>query len=699
MTRTLGRAALAVAIVGGLGRGPAVRSAPQQTPPSQRPPIFRGESVLVTVDAYPQRDGRIVEGLTAADFQVLEDGKPQTVENVEFVRVEPSLSESLRRDPNSLNEMNALVADPHIRVFVALLDQLHVSIAGAHASRRPLIDALNRLLGPNDVFAVMTQNTDPRMLTFGRRLLSIEEQLASYWDWGEKNRIGLDVTDPMEQQLKDCFEFKPIDKRPPWIFIDNGQGGLLYELLIDRRREDRTLTALERLVDRLAGMREARTVALLITEGWRLFPEDRQLADESRVYGATLPLVGSASGTLVVGDRGGVTGQGFAKICNDELIRLASINDARRLQDLITRANRANVSFYPVNPQGLQTGDTPISVTNQPSSLEDSTRLRNRLDGLRTLADNTDGIAIVNTNDLGAGMKRIVDDVSAYYLLGYYSTNPAHDGRFRRIDVKMKPPNVNVRARRGYFAPNDKPVPGTIVAPPARPAPPKGFEDALGELSRLRPGADLFIRGALVGDTLQVAVEIASARSTVMPWSNGADVRVVAAGADGLALPPATAHMDANTRGVLVSIPMTGTHTAVRVVTRVSAGRESLEDTAEIRRAADSLVGAPVLYRGRPAATSPLRPVADLDYWRTERVHVEWALTGEIDQRSARLLGRTGQPLAVPVSVTERETDGRRVMAADLNLAPLSPGQYVIELTVGRGATTELRFVAFRVLQ
>jgi VWFA-related protein len=699
MTRTLGRAALAIAIVAWFGHAPVLPLGAQQNPPSQRPPIFRGESVLVTVDAYPQRDGRIVEGLTPADFQVLEDGKPQTVENLEFVRIEPSLSESLRRDPNSLNEMYALVADPHIRVFVALLDQLHVSIAGAHASRRPLVDALNRLIGPDDVFAVMTQNTDPRMLTFGRRLLSIEEQLASYWDWGEKNRFGLDVTDPMEQQLKDCFEFKPTAQHPPWMISDNGQRRYLYELLIDRRREDRTLTALERLVDRLSGMREARTVALLITEGWRLFPNDRQLAEAASEYGATLPLVGSASGTLVVGDRGGVTGQGFAKICKDELIRLASINDARRLQDLITRANRANVSFYPVNPQGLQTADTPISVANQPSSLEDSTRLRTRLDGLRTLADNTDGIAIVNTNDLGAGMKRIVDDVSAYYLLGYYSTNPAHDGRFRRIDVKMKPPNVNVRARRGYFAPSDKPVPGTIVAPPARPAPPKGLEDALGELSRLRSGADLFTRGAIVGDRLQMAVELASSRSTVIPWSNGADVRVIATGADGVAMPAATAHIDANTRGVLLSVPVTGTPATVRVVAKVSAGGESLDDAADVRRAIAGLVGEPVLYRGRPAATSPLRPVADLAYLRTERVHVEWALVGDIDQRSARLLNRTGQPLAVPVSVTERDTDGRRVVAADLNLAPLSPGQYAIELTVGRGGVTELRFVAFRVLQ
>jgi hypothetical protein len=164
-------------------------------------------------------------------------------------------------------------------------------------------------------------------------------------------------------------------------------------------------------------------------------------------------------------------------------------------------------------------------------------------------------------------------------------------------------------------------------------------------------------------------------------------------------MPVATVHRDANTRGVLLSLPIPGTMTDARVVARVSASGQSLECTADIRRAAAGLVGQAVLYRGRATATSPLRPVADLQYWRTERVHAEWLLTGEIDQRSARLLGRTGQPLTVPVTVTERETDGHRVVAADLNLAPLGAGHYVIELTVGRGATSERRLIAFRVLQ
>jgi VWFA-related protein len=677
----------------------AVAHSAQQIPP-QRPPVFRGEAVLVTVDVYPQKDGLIVEGLKASDFQVLEDGKPQTVENAEFVRVEPVLSESERRDPNSISEMLQIAADPHNRVFVVFLDMLHVSVGGSHASRRPLVDSLNRIIGEKDLFGVMTQNTDPRALTLGRRLLTIEEQLTKYWTWGERNRLLSDPADLMEETLKSCFEVKPILTFPPWFISDNGQQRLLYELLVDRRREDRTLTALEKLVDQLGSMREARTVTLVITEGWRLFRQDPALADEAKYYGPQAAVPGSSGGRITLGDK--TPNANFnrdVKACVDELARLSLLDDPQRLRDLTLRANRANVSFYPVNPSGLVVFDTPISEKSPPSLVEDLNRSRNRRNGLEDLASATDGIAVLNTNDMAAGLKKIIDDVSAYYLLGYYSTNTTHDGKYRRIEVKTKTPGLNVRARRGYYAPRNKAVREVFTPAPAGPEPPKGLDAALGELGRLRVSADVFTRGALLADHADIVVEIASARAGAMPWSGGADASIVVTPGGGAPLAPVTARIDSGARSVLVRVPLPESAGQIRVVSKVTAAGESLEDTVELARMAGPIVGEPMLYRGRPAATSPLRPVADLQYRRIERVHVEWPVTGEVDQRSARLLGKNGQPLAIPVTVTERETDGRRVIAADLNLAPLSFGDYVIELTAGRRTETVVRLVAFRVVQ
>ena len=82
---------------------------------------------------------------------------------------------------------------------------------------------------------------------------------------------------------------------------------------------------------------------------------------------------------------------------------------------------------------------------------------------MRTLAEGTDGVAILSTNDLNKGFARMLDDMSSYYLLGYNATNTKSDGRFRSITVRVKQPGVVVRARKGYRASS----PGEVITPPA----------------------------------------------------------------------------------------------------------------------------------------------------------------------------------------------------------------------------------------
>src|SRR5262249_12765359 len=71
---------------------------------------------------------------------------------------------------------------------------------------------------------------------------------------------------------------------------------------------------------------------------------------------------------------------------------------------------------------------------------------------LATLANDTDGIFLIDSNDLRKQLRRIADDLTSYYLIGYYSTNPRLDGRYRTIKVRSKRPGVEVRARQGYRA-------------------------------------------------------------------------------------------------------------------------------------------------------------------------------------------------------------------------------------------------------
>ena len=137
--------------------GTTLLATQQPTPPRpQQQPVFRGGANLVQVDVYPTRDGKIVEGLTPADFQVFEDGKPQAVDGFEFIRIEPNTPDAFRRDPNTQEEGNQLAQDPRNRVFVVYLDYYHMNLVGSHTTRRPLVDFLNRMLSANDLFGVTT---------------------------------------------------------------------------------------------------------------------------------------------------------------------------------------------------------------------------------------------------------------------------------------------------------------------------------------------------------------------------------------------------------------------------------------------------------------------------------------------------------------------------------------------------------------
>ena len=84
------------------------------------------------------------------------------------------------------------------------------------------------------------------------------------------------------------------------------------------------------------------------------------------------------------------------------------------------------------------------------------TEMRLSQDSLRTLAEETGGFAAVNQNMLGSAFGRIVDANSRYYVLGYYPPTTARDGRFHRIEVRVKRPGLRVSARRGYASPRGR---------------------------------------------------------------------------------------------------------------------------------------------------------------------------------------------------------------------------------------------------
>lgn len=669
----------------------------QNPPPAtpQQQPVFRGGTNLVTVDVYPQKDGTVAEGLTANDFQVFEDGKPQKIEAFDFVRIEPGLTASNRRDPNTQEEGNRLASDPRNRVFVLYLDVYNVSVAGSHRARGPVVELLNRILAPNDLFGIMTPMMRPRDLILGRQTLVVDDQLTRLWPWGLSDQIR---RDPEEQALERCYG---TDSRGRDLMVSDGAAQRkLSDILIARYREDATLTSLEQLMAYLGSIREARKSVIILTNGWLLYGPNPALLND--VAGAVMP---AGPGSLLAARRMGVRLDSCASLAQP----LVNLDDQQRMRDLVDRANRNNVTFYPVSPDGLQAFDTPINQPVRPNPNppigaaativgQEMNRRRDRSSSARDLAKNTDGLAIVDTNDLAGGLRRIVNDVSAYYVLGYYSTNTKMDGTYRHISVKVSRPGLNVRARRGYFAPGADERAAAAAPAPAGPSP---VDEALDGLARLRPDTDVYAYGTTSADSLTIAAEVSDRLLETGTWKGG-DVRVTASNHQGDLVGTADGRISPDLRGVLLHLPLPAGATGpweVHVVVRT--GGEALEGAAAIARAAGPLLGEPLVYRGTPAARSPLRPVADFEFRRQERVHVEWPILTPLDSRQVRLLNRSGQPLPLNATVTERpaEAGGRSVLAADVNLAPLAPGDYLIEVTAGAGSQTARRLLAFRLIQ
>lgn len=671
--RRIGRTA---AIISSALAGIVLSAGAAQTP--QQRPVFRAGAVFVNVDAYPRRDDKVVEGLTQADFEVFEDGKPQAVEHFEFVRIEPNTPDNERRDPNTVEDSNRQAADPRNRVFVVYLDIFHTTVAGSHSTRQPVVTFLTRTIGPTDLFGVMTPEVPVGALTFGRRTETIESSLEKYWDWGERDRLSVFPRNPTESKLMLC------------------PGG---EALVVAYREDLTATSLESLMARLGDLRDERKNILFISEGWNPRPA-RPGAGGGRT--PQIPTIGvGPTGQLGIGANR--SGDADAAWCDGESMRLAGIDYEQRFRNLLTTANRANVSFYPVDVGGLRTDQVPASraprLGENPVAVAEAYRANSarRLEVLRELAINTDGRAVVNTNDLTGAVRKISDDLAAYYLLGYYTSNPAADGKYRRIEVKVKAPGVNVSARRGYLAPTEDMR--KAAARPVRESTPVDAE--LARLSRIRTDARVYSTAVASSTGLDVIVEIASSEFGRGDWKDGAAVKVeVTSSEEGAKPVSAEGRIEPGSRSGIVKVPLATPGAAGwRVRVRVQAGSAGLDDDITVPSPTPGFVGEPAVFRAGAGARSPLRPVADYTFRRTERIHIEWALAKSSGERTARLLSRRGDALPVPVALTERADGDRIMLVADLVLSPLADGDYVVELTAAAGVDKMQRLLAFRVVR
>lgn len=415
-------------------------SKPQTPSPEQ--PVFRGGVNAVRVDVIvTDRQGNPVNDLKLEDFEISEDGKPQKAETMRLVKIDATTAPSYtqRTIRTRLDEETA-AADENSRIFVFFLDDYHVRKESSMSVRRPIVEFITNQLAPNDLIGVMYPLTPVDAVTLTRNHQGVINTIEKF----EGRKYNYDPINDLER----AYVYK------------------LTPDVIERLRRQVSLSAIRGISTKLGSLREGRKSLILVSEGYSAMLPPQMRSDQPGGFG----------------DPGRATRDPFAGDNNplEERAQFSAATDLlQELQDVFAAANRNNTSIYAVDPRGLSTGEFDITANISMSTSQ--SYLNNSMDSLRSIAENTDGRAIVNRNDLAAGMKQIVRDASAYYLVGYTSNPAPTDGKFHAIRVRVKRPGVDVRARKGYWAYTDADVKRASAGP--REGPPSAVTKALAAIA------------------------------------------------------------------------------------------------------------------------------------------------------------------------------------------------------------------------
>ncbi|HET9467376.1 MAG TPA: VWA domain-containing protein, partial [Vicinamibacterales bacterium] len=410
------------------------------TAQAQQQPTFKVSVNVVDVDVMVKdAQGNFVTGLTADDFEVFEDGKPQAIQTFSYIELPRERLDRFRlagvpvpADVRSNRDVESG------RVYIIVLDDLNVAPLRTAIVRRHARDFIERHFGPRDLAAVVVTSgrkdaaqeftSDPALLLraidhfFGQRLQSAEMQrLDDYY----QNQLLASLNDTVQRDNdpeQSTTVLNPITRNQSFdpSNLERGQ------------RAVGVLNTIESLSEFLEGVRGRRKALLWFSEGI-----DYPMADV------------------------------FSSQSGNEILRAT--------RDAVNAAARANVNVYALDPRGL-IGMTTDFIDNMKSGAPDTMGLdpskppgtpfsgtqallgemRLTQDSLRTLAEGTGGFAAVDTNSFTEAFDRITDANSRYYLLGYSPPVHPRDGRFHRIEVRTKRPGLTVVARRGYPSPAGK---------------------------------------------------------------------------------------------------------------------------------------------------------------------------------------------------------------------------------------------------
>ena len=393
---------------------PPPQTPPQQTPqqqpaPPAQQPIFRAGADVIRLDvSVLDKDRKPIHGLTTEDFTVIEEGKPQrvvAVAEIDAAANDPAPTAWMRHVSSDVanNDLADQIGDG--RLFAIVLDDVNVPwddldiIMAARGIARDVIDRL----GPSDVGSVVFPRDGGRTEDF----TSDKEKLIA----------AVDRFDPHEPEWtppgSNTFVY-PGSSRSG----DQQRSSTLFNRTNCERRQ-LTVPMFETVVSRLATVPNRRKTIVFISTG---VPID---------FGAS---------------------------------RDCPLEQKDRMLDVFARASRANVNIYSIDPGGYGGYERylqdPIRRAGRPAptTVSDPTArnlARMRRDFLEIMAGYTGATATVNSDEVETGIDRIFTEASSYYLVGYQTSNGKPDGKYRKVEVKVRRPGSTVRTRSGYFAAKD----------------------------------------------------------------------------------------------------------------------------------------------------------------------------------------------------------------------------------------------------
>ncbi|MDQ1557389.1 MAG: hypothetical protein QOD32_449 [Pyrinomonadaceae bacterium] len=440
-------------------------SSPPSPSPSQSPVVDDDDVVRITTNlvqldvVVTDKDGRQATDLTAEDFEIREDGRPQPITNFSYIPTGGAPASNTAAAPPPTDAPAPTVrldARDVRRTIVLIVDDLGLS-AESIARVKPLLRRfVETEMQPGDLVAIIRTGGDVGALqqfTADRRQLhrSIERVR-----WNSCSRQGLSA---ISSSSLDLFAPSPSVR---------GSGGIPERPIPDSTRRACSATALLGTMNAirfvLQGMRElpGRKSMILISDSLPIedqFSESRTLAINSQAGG------GAAASVSEVGARGS----------------LSLSEPLRRISEL---AIRGSVVIYGIDTRGL--ADVAVSVNPGNSSIPSVSGMtpaqrsamlnpvRNEIDSGREVAGSlsrqTGGLLIRNTNDLVRGMHRVMEDQKGYYLIGYRPGSTTFDRRFHKISVHVKRPGLSARTRTGFYGVTDE---------EARSAPPSARDQTL----------------------------------------------------------------------------------------------------------------------------------------------------------------------------------------------------------------------------